>query len=616
MKIRKTFEGIAASLIALCLALGVTVSTASPLVAYAESTARSGFNTGEANDGTAKSGTSVEHGDDGGEEMSSAPDTESSKETESTADESAPSPYGDVEYYGRAALATLENATELLFAYDALVAGVEACREEITVYNGHDELTKDELTVAWDAYLRDHTEHFWLGNTYSYAHRGGGVITVKPKYLMSGDELEAARVDFEAAADAITVSLKSGMTEYERELALHDLLAAKVSYVDDAPNAHNAYGALVEGRAVCEGYAEAFQYLLRRVGIQSFIITGESDDPKTGESVGHAWNAVRIDGSFYHVDLTWNDQEGFLYHSYFNLPNSEILRDHVIGEAGFPLPVCNSDAKSYFKINSARRITAPYSAKGIAAMLSANAMRVSVLADDPAALVAFVQNNIDGIAGELGVRGTYTYGLANSGGEVLIFLSACPHTDLTRVGAKAPTCTENGNVEYYVCTCGSLFSDSKGENMIFSKDSLTVVSPGHDWSVKHKDAEHLRSEPETCAERDTYWYDCAECGITSATLYFSGDRTGDHSRGTEMGHDLNSHWTRCLYCDEKHYDEDNHTLDGLTCTVCGYVVLGEIGETLEDLGENADVGKIVLWSVIAAAALVVLSAVWMVIRRR
>ena len=143
MKIRKTFEGIAASLIALCLALGVTVSTAAPLVAYAESTARSGFNTGEANDGAAKSGTSVEHGDDGGEEISSAPDTESSEETESTADESAPSPYDDVEYYGRAALATLENATELLFAYDALVAGVEACREEITVYNGH-AITYDE----------------------------------------------------------------------------------------------------------------------------------------------------------------------------------------------------------------------------------------------------------------------------------------------------------------------------------------------------------------------------------------------------------------------------------------------------------------------------------------
>ena len=158
---------------------------------------------------------------------------------------------------------------------------------------------------------------------------------------MSGAELETAKLEFENEIDNILAGITPSMSEYEKEKYLHDALALRVTYID-SENAHNAYGALVEGEAVCEGYAEALQCLLHRVGIQSFIAIGSSVNPSTGSSEGHAWNTVKIDGKYYHVDLTWNDQGSKLFRAYFNVSDAIILKDHVIDEASFPLPQCNS----------------------------------------------------------------------------------------------------------------------------------------------------------------------------------------------------------------------------------------------------------------------------------
>lgn len=62
---------------------------------------------------------------------------------------------------------------------------------------------------------------------------------------------------------------------------------------------YTAYGALVEGDAVCQGYALAYKLLLDKCGIDSVLVTSNE--------MGHAWNLVKLDGSWYHVDVTWDD---------------------------------------------------------------------------------------------------------------------------------------------------------------------------------------------------------------------------------------------------------------------------------------------------------------------
>ena len=109
---------------------------------------------------------------------------------------------------------------------------------------------------------------------------------------------------------------------------LHDYIAVNCAYnwkvatqgssQDDDDRLFSAYGALVDGDAVCQGYALAYQLLLTRAGVTSRIVTG----------VNHMWNMVQLDGAWYHVDVTWDDpvpdMAGTASHDYFLVTDDEI----------------------------------------------------------------------------------------------------------------------------------------------------------------------------------------------------------------------------------------------------------------------------------------------------
>lgn len=95
-------------------------------------------------------------------------------------------------------------------------------------------------------------------------------------------------------------------SDVKKVKAVHDYLVRSTIY--DYANysrekvpmvSYTAYGALVRGTAVCQGYSTAFQMILEKVGIP--CVTVVSDEMK------HAWNMVQVDGEWYHVDTTWDD---------------------------------------------------------------------------------------------------------------------------------------------------------------------------------------------------------------------------------------------------------------------------------------------------------------------
>lgn len=331
-----------------------------------------------------------------------------------------------IEYYGRSALAAMSNSTALLYAYDKITAGIGASEAEISVYNGTNAITQAEIKTVLDAYRRDHTEHFWMGNSYSISYTTATVISLRPTYIMSGAELETAKETFDDAVDEMLSGITSVMSEYEREKLLHDRLAAKITYVETS-NAHNAYGAIVEEKAVCEGYAEAYQYLLQCAGLQSFIATGTSANPATGTPEGHAWNIVRIDGRYYHVDLTWDDQGEYLFYAYFNKTDTRIKEDHVITETAYALPVCNSEVADYFTINGGKMETLDTAIVGT--MLKNNGLtaRVYVTGDKTAFIEAF-QTNIRTVAAQAGVSDSFSYGYAQLGREYILKIISSGYT--------------------------------------------------------------------------------------------------------------------------------------------------------------------------------------------
>lgn len=88
-----------------------------------------------------------------------------------------------------------------------------------------------------------------------------------------------------------------------------------------------AAGPLLEGAAICSGYADAFQLLANEAGLQSIRVNG------TAGTEGHAWNKVNIDGTWLNYDPTWNDQGEQSTNRFSGLTDQEIVGE--IGERAF-----------------------------------------------------------------------------------------------------------------------------------------------------------------------------------------------------------------------------------------------------------------------------------------
>ena len=127
--------------------------------------------------------------------------------------------------------------------------------------------------------------------------------------------------------DIFAEVIGSNMTDEQKATALHDYLVQHMVYDQNANNnlgieKRNAYEALVNGIGVCQGYTLAYAALLKKAGIEV--------DYCKSKSMNHIWNYVKLDGRWYHADLTYDDatassqvgETGYVKHTYFLLSDS------------------------------------------------------------------------------------------------------------------------------------------------------------------------------------------------------------------------------------------------------------------------------------------------------
>lgn len=140
--------------------------------------------------------------------------------------------------------------------------------------------------------------------------------------------------------------------DFAREWYLHDLLCRRAAYDDTAPARHSAWGALMEGRAVCDGYARAMTLLCRLAGIRCGMVTGETLTP--AGSLPHAWNMLCIDNAWTQLDVTLDDQgqENIITYFYFNLTDVQMAADHT-QDSALALPPCTQDTALWHARRSA-----------------------------------------------------------------------------------------------------------------------------------------------------------------------------------------------------------------------------------------------------------------------
>lgn len=118
-------------------------------------------------------------------------------------------------------------------------------------------------------------------------------------------------------------------TDLEKALWLHDWLIYNADY-DYSYTEYGPDGVLLKGTGVCQSYADAYSSLLTEAGIENIVVIAPEMD--------HAWNIVKIDGVYTHVDCTWDDPNsgGLENHTYFGLCDSEMAQEHIWDTSKYP----------------------------------------------------------------------------------------------------------------------------------------------------------------------------------------------------------------------------------------------------------------------------------------
>lgn len=232
-------------------------------------------------------------------------------------------------------------------AYTLILNAVEAHPEEIEI----PPLDDEAFSAMFQALSYDNPSLLCMENESHIVMRGAKAYFV-PQYVTDAETCRRQTDDLLEKAREIVAQADSLPDAYDQELYFHDYICQNTTYLTQEDDGYTAYNALVEGRAVCEGYSRALQLLLDMVGIPNYLATGVGVDD-SGSREGHMWNIVTIGGSNYHVDATWDDLDAedihHYAHTYFNVTDDYIGVNHE--EIAPAENNCNAVAANYYVQN-------------------------------------------------------------------------------------------------------------------------------------------------------------------------------------------------------------------------------------------------------------------------
>ena len=220
-------------------------------------------------------------------------------------------------------------------AIDALVRDMLARGEHTITLHYAKPLTASAasaLTQAFTSCVKTYCEQMY--NAVSCrAYSSGRVNLTFSSTACTDVKLQSYRDKALAAAIKVHDSLwesgelSYGMSQYEIAQVYYEWLCDHCRYDDGASDdslSHLAYGALVEGLAVCDGYTGAYNLLLKLEGIDCTSLFNDS----------HIWTVARLDGRQYHIDVTWGDQYGRTDLRYFGMSAEQSRKYHPWTEQG------------------------------------------------------------------------------------------------------------------------------------------------------------------------------------------------------------------------------------------------------------------------------------------
>lgn len=251
--------------------------------------------------------------------------------------------YNALQYKKPAVAVQNTGDAALLAAFkDEVQKRINAYETNITLpYKTTNSNTKEVMNTLFNAYKEVASKNEYTNNNRSNVSYGlsgspgNYTFTLKITYRETKEQTEYVMKQAKAIVSSIT---QVGMDDHEKVKAIHDYVVKHVSY-DMSYKAYTAYEALVNRSAVCQGYALLTYQLLKEAGIENHFVVG------TGDGQPHAWNLVKIENKWYHLDTTFDDplpdEQGRVTYSYFNLSDEQIARNHEWNRGDYPQATTN-----------------------------------------------------------------------------------------------------------------------------------------------------------------------------------------------------------------------------------------------------------------------------------
>lgn len=266
---------------------------------------------------------------------------------------------GNIEYFYRSRLTVTHQA-----AYDILLNAISNHEHSVCVEG----CTFDDVSRIAESVEYDHPELFWYR---SFSMAGSEVTLI---YGATAEESAVLQRRIDESVAKYLSNIDDTMSAYDAALRIHVKLISSVDYDtimlnkekseggpanDKIDYLRSICGVFINGKAVCEGYARAMQYLLQKCGIECAESAGHIKAENGDKKGGHAWNILKIDGDYYYLDTTWDDSSNTvqtvknndLGFDYFCITTEELTRTRYLDMNPLDNPVCTATRANYYYHN-------------------------------------------------------------------------------------------------------------------------------------------------------------------------------------------------------------------------------------------------------------------------
>lgn len=196
----------------------------------------------------------------------------------------------------------------------------------------------------------DRPELFYVTGFSYRAHPQAASVEFIPQYLFDKGKIQEHQRALSARVTKLARPAQS-MTDWEKERYVHDFICQNARYDKlKKPYSHEILGPLGQGVGVCEGMAKSVKALCDALGLWCIVVISHAA-PEQGVRYRHAWNILRLEGNYYHLDATFDrtlSGEGPTRYDYFNLDDRRIFRDHQ--PLVYPAPSCTDGDAFYYRV--------------------------------------------------------------------------------------------------------------------------------------------------------------------------------------------------------------------------------------------------------------------------